>query len=313
VSQAAGEDVARGLLLVALGYGVISCADAAVKYALPEIGAAAAMVWRGVVGATVVAAIARGRGLWPVNIRLLLARSLLHTCVSASWYVAWVRGVGLADSYAVAAVSPLLMTLLAIPMLGEQVGWRRWASTLTGFAGALFMLRPGGDLWRWETALLLVATAAMAVTRIWTRTLSRTDTPVAIALCLLLAHIPVGLLLLNVPAMWPPSGPPPLVPGWGTIAALVLFGAANGLAHVLFARAFALAPIGVIAPFEYSPLIWGTLIGYLIWAELPAWTTLAGAAVVIAAGVYNLHRERVRRMQARAAAAPIAATPGQAS
>ena len=302
VSQAAGEDVARGLLLVALGYCVISCADAAVKYALPEIGAAAAMVWRGVVGATVVAAIARGRGLWPVNWKLLLARSLLHTTVSASWYVAWVRGVGLADSYAVASVSPLLMTLLAIPMLGERVGWRRWASTLAGFAGAMFMLRPGGDLWRWETALLLAATAAMAVTRIWTRTLSRTDTPVAIALCLLLAHIPVGLLLLNVPAMWPPGGPPPLVPGWGTVAALLVFGAANGLAHVLFARAFALAPIGVIAPFEYSPLIWGTIIGYLVWAELPAWTTLAGAAVVIAAGVYNLHRERVRRMQARAAA-----------
>ena len=63
---------------------------------------------------------------------------------------------------------------------------------------------------------------------------------------------------------------------------------------------------GVIAPFEYSPLIWGTMIGYLVWAELPAWTTLAGAAVVIAAGVYNLHRERLRRMQARAAAAEAA-------
>lgn len=286
-------------MLVALGYGVISCADAAVKWALPEIGPAGAMVWRGIVGASVVFAIARGRGLWPVNWKLLLARSVLHTSVSASWYVAWVRGVGLADSYAVAALAPLLMTLLAIPMLGEQVGWRRWASTLTGFAGALFMLRPGGDLWRWETGLLLVATAFMAVTRIWTRTLARTDTPVAIAFCLLVAHIPMGLIALNFGAMWPAGGPPPLLPGWSTIAALILFGAANGLAHVLFARAFALAPIGVIAPFEYSPLIWGTIIGFLLWSELPAWSTLAGAAVVIAAGVYNLHRERVRRLAAR--------------
>ncbi len=295
MSQASGEDAARGLLLVALGYGVISAADAAVKWALPEIGAAGAMIWRGIVGASVVAAIARGRGLWPVNWKLLLARSLLHTTVSGSWYVAWSRGVGLADSYAVAAVAPLLMTLLAIPMLGEQVGWRRWASTLTGFAGAMFMLRPGGDLWRWETGLLLAATAMMAVTRIWTRTLARTDTPVAIALCLLLAHIPVGLVALNFETMWPAGGPPPLLPSWSTVAALLLFGAANGLAHVLFARAFALAPIGVIAPFEYSPLIWGTLIGFTMWGELPAWTTLAGAGVVIAAGVYNLHRERVRR------------------
>jgi drug/metabolite transporter (DMT)-like permease len=296
VSQATGEDAARGLLLVALGYGVISCADAAVKWALPEIGPAAAMVWRGMVGAAVVAAIAGGRGLGPVNWRLLLARSVLHTLVSASWYVAWVRGVGLADSYAVAALAPLLMTLLAIPMLGEQVGWRRWASTLTGFAGALVMLRPGGELWRWEAALLIAATAAMAVTRIWTRTLSRTDTPVAIAFCLLLAHIPVGLLALAVPGMGPAEGPTPLVPSWPTLAALLLFGAANGLAHVLFARAFALAPIGVIAPFEYSPLLWGTIIGYLVWAEVPGWGTLAGAVIVISAGVYNLHRARVRRL-----------------
>jgi drug/metabolite transporter (DMT)-like permease len=300
--QAAGEDAARGLLLVALGYGVISCADAAVKWVLPEIGAAAAMIWRGMVGATVVAVIARGRGLRPVNWRLLIARSVLHTTVSASWYVAWVRGIGLADSYAVAALAPLLMTVLAIPMLGEQVGWRRWASTLVGFSGALVMLRPGGELWRWETGLLLVATAAMAVTRIWTRTLARTDTPVAIAFCLMLAHIPVGLLALNFPPMWPPSGPPPLLPDFGTSLALLAFGAANGLAHILFARAFALAPIGVIAPFEYSPLIWGTLIGFTIWGELPAWSTLAGAAIVIAAGVYNLYRERLRRRQARAAA-----------
>ena len=81
--------------------------------------------------------------------------------------------------------------------------------------------------------------------------------------------------------------------------ALVFFGVANAIAHMLFARAFALAPVSALAPYEYSPLLLGGVIGFLIWAEVPAWTTLAGAVVVIAAGLYNLHRERQRRAAER--------------
>jgi drug/metabolite transporter (DMT)-like permease len=297
-----GEEAMRGLLLVALGYAVISAADASVKWVLPEIGPAAAMVWRGLIGAITVAVLARGRGLRPVRWRLLGLRNVLHTSVSAAWYLAWMLGVSLADSYAVAAAAPLLMTLMAIPMLGERIGWRRWLSTAIGFGGVLFMLQPGGELWRWETGMLLIATVVMALTRIWTRVLTRTDTPSAIAFWLMVAHIPVGLLLLMVPAMWPASGPPPLLPSWTGLLALVAFGMANGVAHMLFARGFGLAPIAAIAPFEYSPLLWGIPLGFLIWAEVPAWTTLAGAAIVIGAGLYNVHRERVRRAQERAAA-----------
>ncbi len=295
-----GEEAIRGLVLVGFGYAVISGADAAVKWVLPEIGPAAAMVWRGLVGAATVAAIARGRGLRPVRWRLLGLRSLLHTGVSASWYLAWMLGVPLAASYAVASAAPLLMTLLAIPMLGERVGWRRWASTGVGFAGVLFMLQPGGELWRWETAMLLAATAVMALTRIWTRVLTRTDTPAAIAFWLMAAHVPIGLAFLAVPAMWPAAGPPPLLPGLSGLLALVAFGMANGLAHMLFARGFGLAPVAAIAPFEYTPLLWGLVLGFAIWGEMPAWTTLAGAGIVIAAGLYNLHRERTRRAQERA-------------
>jgi drug/metabolite transporter (DMT)-like permease len=297
-----GEEAMRGLALVALGYGVVSAADAAVKFVLPEVGAAAALAWRGAVGALFVLALSRGRGLRPVNRRLLAVRSLLHCAISITWYSAWVLGVSLADSYAVASASPLLMTLLAIPLLGEKVGWRRWTSTAVGFAGVLFMLQPGGELWRWESAMLLAATAAMALTRIWTRVLTRTDGPYAMAFWLLLTHVPAGLLLLPFETFWPQAGPPPLLPSMLGVTALVLFGLFNGVAQMLFARAFALAPISAIAPFEYTPLLWGIGLGYLLWGEVPAWTTLGGAAVVIGAGLYNVHRERVRRAEERAAA-----------
>jgi drug/metabolite transporter (DMT)-like permease len=217
--------------------------------------------------------------------------------VTVGFYLAWFNGFPLADSYAVNAVAPLLMTLLAIPILGERVGWRRWTSTSVGFAGVLFMLQPGGDLWRWEAGLLLAGVGCLALSRIWTRVLASTDTPSAISFWLLLSHVPIGLLLIPV---FPPPGS--LVPSPAAALALGFLGLANGLAHYLFARAFAIAPVSALAPYEYTTLLWGGLLGFLIWAEVPGWTTLGGAAIVIAAGLYNLHRERVRRREAQAGA-----------
>lgn len=294
LSVPTGAEAMRGIGLVVVGYLVITLADATVKWVLPEIGAAMAMICRGVIGGAVLLMITRGRGIIPRDRRLLTKRSIAHCCVSASWYWAWANGMPLGDSYAVACATPLLMTLLAIPMLGETVGWRRMASTGVGFVGVLIMLNPGGDLWRIETAVLLVATCVMAVTRIWTRVLSRTDTPAAIAFWLMAAHVPMGLILLPV---FPPPGDG--LPGTGIIIALLVFGAANAVAHLLFNRAFALAPVSVLAPYDYTPFLYGIGIGFLIWSEVPAWSTLAGATLVIAAGVYNLHRERVRRTAER--------------
>jgi len=295
------DEALRGVGLIAAGFGIVTVSDAAVKWVLPEIGVALAMILRGAIGAVTVLALTGGfrmragllSGLRPVNGRLILARSLLHCAVTVTFYFAWFRGMPLADSYAVAAVAPLAMTILAIPLLGEAVGWRRWMSTLAGFSGVLVMVRPGGDLWRWEAAVLLVGVVFMAVTRIWTRVLARTDRPATIAFWLMVAHIPFGLAIL-------PAFPAPGWPSWGGVVAILLLGLGNGAAHLLFARAFALAPVGLLAPFEYSVLVTGTLVGVVVWGDVPAWTTLLGAAIVVAAGLYNLHRARLRARQAAA-------------
>lgn len=293
LTQPTAAEAVSGILMILAAYCVITGADAAVKWALPHVGVALSMVARGVIGSIAVLAMTGGRGIAPRNRRLLTMRGVLHCAVSATWYWAWVSGMALVDSYAIAAAAPLIMTLLAIPMLGETVGWRRWTSTVIGFCGVLFMLQPSGDLWRFETPFLLVAVIAMAVTRIWTRSLSATDTPAGVAFWLMVAHVPMGLILL------PAFPPPAALPGAGVILALVFFGIANAIAHMLFARAFGLAPVSALAPYEYSPLLIGGVIGFLIWAEVPAWTTVTGAVVVIAAGLYNLHRERVRRAEER--------------
>jgi drug/metabolite transporter (DMT)-like permease len=299
-----GEAAVRGLTVALTGFVIITLADVAVKYALPAVGVVGALLWRGFAGAGAVALLSRGRDLRPRNLRLILLRSALHCASAIVWYLVWLRGYKLADSYAVASAAPLLMTLLAIPMLGEKVGWRRWTSCFVGFCGVLIMLQPGGDLWRWETIPLLGAVAAMAVSRIWTRVLAATDTPTTIAFWLMLMHIPFGLAALAFPALWPTAGDGPnLFPSATMVMLLCFFGASNALAHLLFSRGYALASVATLAPLEYTPLLWGLLLGFLIFGEVPAWTTLLGAAVVVAAGIYNVHRERVRRAEERAKSA----------
>jgi drug/metabolite transporter (DMT)-like permease len=284
----------RGIGLMALGFAIVTFSDAAVKWVLPEIGVAVAMILRGSIGAVTVLVLTGGFRVQAraVNRRLLATRSVLHCLVTVAFYLAWARGMPLGDSYAVAAMAPLAMTVLAIPMLGESVGWRRWMSTLVGFCGVLVMVQPGGDLWRWEAGVLLLGVALMAVTRIWTRVLARTDRPATIAFWLMVAHVPVGIAVLPV---FPPIG----WPSWGGCFAILILGLGNGAAHLLFARAFALAPVGLLAPFEYSTLVTGTLLGMLIWGDVPAWTTALGASIVVLAGLYNLHRARVRAREAR--------------
>ncbi len=295
------SDTVRGIALALLAYLIWTLGDATAKLTLPTVGVAGAMLWRGVFGALTVLAvtIARpGRSGWrliiPVRWRRVLLRSVLSSFVSVTWYISW-QSMSLADTYAVGFTAPLIMTVLAVPMLGERIRWRRALSTLVGFAGVLIMLRPGGDLWTPVVVLLLLGTLVMAFTRIMTRQLTTTETPECQAFWLLICHMLTGLLLLRA---WPSPGPiTPMV--W---LALMFLGLSSGLAHCVFARSYALAPVSALAPYEYTMLPFGILFGFLLFSDLPSWSTVLGAVVVAAAGSYNIYRERIRRAEERAAA-----------
>jgi drug/metabolite transporter (DMT)-like permease len=294
------SDTIRGIALVVLANLIWTLGDATAKWALPSVGVANAMLWRGIFGIATVAALTMGRSdsaglrrLVPRRWGLVLTRSALSSFVSVSWYISWLS-MSLADTYAVGFIAPLIMTLLAVPMLGERIRWRRALSTLVGFGGVLIMLRPGGDLWKPVVLLLLVATVVMAWTRIMTRQLTLTETPQCQAFWLLIAHTVTGLALLPV---FPGSG----IVGLSGWFALVFLGLSSGLAHCVLARGYALGPVSALAPYEYTIMPWGVLAGFLIFADLPSWTTILGAAVVAASGIYNLYRERVRRAEEQGA------------
>jgi drug/metabolite transporter (DMT)-like permease len=271
-------DTVRGIGLVALSYLVLSAGDAAAKWAMPVTGVASVLLLRGVFGCASVLVATRGR--WrrvvPVRWGLLLARAGLSAFTTTAWYLAW-RRMALADTYALGFSAPLLMTLLAVPLLGERIYWRRILSTALGFCGVLVMLRPGGDLWNPALPLLLAGIAAMAVTRIMARMLSVTETPECQAFWVMASFAATGAGLLGV---FPPVAAVPA----GVWAVLVVMGLSSGLAHCVFSLAYGLAPVSALAPYEYTTLIWGGTLGYAVFAEVPSWTTLAGAAIVAAAG-----------------------------
>jgi drug/metabolite transporter (DMT)-like permease len=295
------SDTVRGIAFVVLANMIWTMGDTTAKWALPTVGVAVAMLGRGVFGLITVAAATGGqagtvglRRLVPRRWKLVLARSALSAFVSVTWYISWLS-MNLADTYAVGFIAPLIMTVLAVVMLGERIRWRRALSTLVGFGGVLIMLRPGGDLWTPVVVLLLAGTVVMALTRIMTRQLTMTETAECQTFWLLVCHTITGLLLLR---FFPPSG----AVGVSDWIALVFLGVSSGIANTIFARGYALGPVSALAPYEYSIMPWGTAAGFFVFGELPAWSTIAGAAIVAASGIYNVYRERVRRLEERAAA-----------
>jgi drug/metabolite transporter (DMT)-like permease len=288
------SDTLRGIGFVVVAYFLLTVGDVATKLVLPEAGVSGAMIGRGVFGTLGIAGLALAqpisqpwRMLVPKRWGMVLLRGGLSSLVSLTWYIAW-RTMSLADTYAIGFTVPLLMTLMAVPMLGERIRWRRLMSTTVGFCGVLIMLRPEGEMWKPVVPLLLAGIVIMALTRIMTRMLATTETAPCLAFWLLIWHTLAGGIMLP---FYPPVGAPSMF----TWSALVLVGLANGLGHWVFARGYALAPVSALAPYEYTMLPFGGLFGLLVFGEIPSWSTLIGATVLIGAGLYNWHRERVRQ------------------
>ncbi|MCC7274590.1 MAG: DMT family transporter [Alphaproteobacteria bacterium] len=198
------------------------------------------------------------------------------------------RTMPLADVIAIGFAAPLFVTALSVPLLGEKVGIRRWSAVVVGFVGVLVMVRPGSDVLEVGAGVALLGTVAYSLAMIFMRDLGRTDTTTAITLYFTVSCVLVAGAAL--PFVWvAPAGPVE----WALLSALGLLG---GVAQLLMTQAFRLAPVAVIAPFDYTAMLWGATLGYAVWGEVPdAWVWL-GAAIVAASGLYIVHRETRLRL-----------------
>lgn len=202
----------------------------------------------------------------------------------ACFYLA-VRHLPLADVMAVYQATPLIVTILAIPLLGEMVGWRRGLAVAIGFVGVLLVLQPEGGVFTAPALIALAGSLTYALSMIATRQLRAAN-----ALSLIVYHtIAVGLAgLLTLPWGWPAVSTL-------DVAYLALIGVVATLAHMSMNQALRLTPAAVVVPYTYTSLLWAILLGWLFFSDVPTPLMLCGAAIIVASGWFVLHRERQKK------------------
>lgn len=237
----------------------------------------------------------RWHSLWPVRWPLHLLRGLLGIIMLAL-FTRGVRELPLSAAYTIFFVSPLLITILSIPVLGERVPKAHWWAIAAGFVGVLIALQPGGTSLQagmsWGGLAVLGAALCYAVAAVSGRLVSRTDSSESMILSLMLM-MAVGAGVLAAP-QWVPIQ----AADAGLLLALAITGFCGQLA---ITEAFRHGQASVVAPFEYTALAWGVGLDWLIWHSLPASHTWIGAAIVVASGVYIVrHEQRISRVHANA-------------
>jgi drug/metabolite transporter (DMT)-like permease len=193
------------------------------------------------------------------------------------------------EVYAIAYAAPIMMTALSVPLLGEQVGWRRWAAVALGFAGVLVILDPWGGEFGWPSVAVAGGTLCYALSMICIRRLARTDGDNAtmFSFAVVATALSAGLCLADPGTHW-------REPAGTDLVALAGLGVIGGIAQILVTRSLRLAPPSVLAPFEYTSIVFAFGIGYVVFAETIPLSVLLGVPLVIGSGLYILHRERTR-------------------
>ena len=203
----------------------------------------------------------------------------------------FITGLGflpIAEASATGFVAPMFVTALSIVFLKEVVGLRRWIATGVGLLGVGIILRPGTSAFHVAAFFPLVSALSWACTLIMTRMLSATERAITTMAYSSIA----GVLILSalVPFVW-------VTPTWQAIALGIFIGVASTAGQWIVVLAFRYADASVLAPFSYTQLLWVTLLGFLVFGEIPDGWTVVGAGFIVASGLYTAHRERVRHSQ----------------
>jgi drug/metabolite transporter (DMT)-like permease len=295
-AAATAQHPLRGILLFMLALMFFALLDATSKR-LSATFAIPLLVWARytlhfVIMLVFVAPAMRLRLVKTGNLTLQVVRALALVGTTGFAMMAF-RSMPLAEATAVLFLSPLLVTVLAGPVLGERIGAQRWSAVFVGFAGVLLIARPGGALSLDGVLWALAGAACYAAYQLLTRRLSQAEHP--LTLLFYTALVGTAVMSLTLPWFWFEFSPTVLQ--WLQIASLGLYG---GVGHFILIRAFRLAPASTLTPFGYTQLIWATLLGWLAFGHVPDALSAAGMAVIAASGLWLALGQRRRPDQAEA-------------
>jgi drug/metabolite transporter (DMT)-like permease len=291
--DAAATERAQRLTGIALMCGAVACfslLDTTAKY-LNLYMSTLQVVWARYTGAFLIPFAVSNPWTRPGLTRtaqpaLQIGRSVLLLTSTICNFLA-LRYLQLDEAIALAFSMPFFVAALSGPILGEWVRWRRWTAITVGFLGVIIIARPGPDTFQPAALLSLAAALCYALYAIVTRILARTDSNET---TLFYSNLVGAVVLIPVvPFVWV-TPTDPLV-----IALMVASGAMGSLGHYLLIAGHRLAPAAVLSSFVYSEIIWAIALGYLVFGDLPHRWTLVGCAIIVASGLYILHRERKLR------------------
>jgi drug/metabolite transporter (DMT)-like permease len=275
----------RGILFMLLGTALFTFNDALGKWMVASVAVGQLLFIRSATALVVLLPAVHKAGWRKVFVLQQPGQHALRLAFIVAevfcFYLA-VRHLPLADVMAVYQATPLIVTILAIPLLGEAVGWRRGLAVGIGFIGVLLVLQPDGGVFTAPALIALGGSFTYALSMVATRKLRETN-----SLSLIVYHsIAVGGFgLLTLPWGWEPID----LPGIGYLA---LIGVVATAAHMCMNQSLKLAPAAVVVPFTYTSLLWAILLGWLFFADLPTPLMLLGAGIIVASGLFVLHRER---------------------
>lgn len=285
---------ALGIVLMLTGIAGFAVMDAIIKWLTADYPVAQIVALRSWFGLPLLCMFAL-RGGGPRMLRtkrplVHVGRYLLVLGLSFSFFWA-LSQMKLVDAIAITFAAPIFITALSVPLLKETVGLHRWVAISIGFCGVLIMLRPGIGVFEWAGLVVIGSVVFYALLMITTRAYKTTEQTAALMLYPQLGMSLTGIMF--APFFW-------VTPSLGDLGLFALAGMFGSVGVMCLTHAFRLGPAAVISPFEYSALIWATLIGYLVWGELPDGFTLVGAVIVISSGLYIIYRETAKGGRVRA-------------
>jgi drug/metabolite transporter (DMT)-like permease len=298
----AGAGVLRGIFLMVLSVFLFSSMDAVIKWASADYPTGQIVFFRNFLAFVPVFLFLWRTGTpMPLRTRRIgghLVRGLVGVASMSLFFLA-LGLLPLADAMALGMSGPIFLTALSVPLLGERVGIRRWSAVIVGFVGVLIMVRPGSAVFHPAALTAIGGAFFYALAMVSIRHLSRTEPATTIVFYFTLFAGIVGLLTWPLAAAAPAWLDPWVMPdleGWIVLVGIGLIG---GTAQLTMTYAFKMAPVAVIAPFEYAAVVIGATYGLAIWSEVPDEYIILGAAIVIASGLYILYREaKLRRTSA---------------
>ena len=280
-----GSLTTKGVLYFLSSIGLIALVDTTCKFYTDELHAVV-LVWGYFVGITVFVIgyyVTRGQMV------LLKTEQPVIQIIRPGFLVLSISGLFLgltylpmAEATAIGFTGPLFIVALSVPMLGERVGWHRWLAVVVGLAGVLVIVRPDGTVWHWSAATTLLGAICFAIFQILTRRLAGQE---KYQTTLIYTSLPGTFWVsLLAPFFWtPPSADHALM--------FLIIGAMGAAAHLCIIKAFAHAQASLLAPFNYSKLVWVIILGYLVFGDVPGLDTIVGSAIIVSSGLYVLYRE----------------------